>query len=53
VYVAMTDLLFGFIATNFGPPGWAYGIVTSSVSLVLGLPVSRTQRVSSGVIKGA
>lgn len=41
------------IATSFGPPGEAYGMVSISVSFVLGLPVSRTHRVSSGVTKRA
>ena len=49
----MTELFVRFMATSFGPPGDAYGMVSISVSLVLGLPVSRTQRVSSGVTKRA
>ena len=49
----MIELLLRLIATSFGPPGEAYGMVSISVSFVLGLPVSRTQRVSSGVTKRA
>ena len=49
----MMELLLRSMATSFGPPGDAYGMVSISVSLVLGLPVSRTQRVSSGVMKRA
>lgn len=49
----MIELLVRLMATSFGPPGEAYGMVSISVSFVLGLPVSRTQRVSSGVTKSA
>ena len=48
-----TELFVRLIATSFGPPGEAYGMVSIFVSLVLGLPVSRTQSVSSGVMKRA
>ncbi len=49
----MIELFVRLIATSFGPPGEAYGIVSISVSFVLGLPVSRTHRVSSGVTNKA
>lgn len=49
----MTELFVRLMATSFGPPGDAYGMVSISVSLMLGLPVSRTQRVSSGVMNKA
>lgn len=49
----MIELLVRLRATSFGPPGDAYGMVSISVSFVLGLPVSRTQSVSSGVMNRA
>ena len=49
----MIELFVRLIATSFGPPGEAYGMVSISVSFVLGLPVSRTHSVSSGVTKRA
>ena len=36
--------------TSFGPPGNAYGMLGACDSLMLGRPVSRTHKVSSGVI---
>jgi len=39
---------------SFGPPGAAYGMeYTPESEVMVGRPVSRTQRVSSGVMKRA
>jgi len=44
------ELLERFIETSFGPPGTAYGMEGAWEALIVGRPVSRTQRVSSGVM---
>lgn len=41
------------MATSFGPPGAAYGMLGAWDSLMEGLPVSSTHNVSSGVMNSA